>query len=159
MWDVYARGMPPPYFLLTVIKQYQVDFRYFIISFIPNASGQPADENNVGLSDGLVNVFNTSISLFDNSQLKLAARSWRPILHLLLLSSSRQVDVPNPKSIVGRTDTAAPVCNTHRSATASGDTWWSFAISLSTGLSNSSLFGPGSPTAPYANVRIPHNSP
>jgi len=78
--------------------QNQVDFKYLIISFIPNASGQPADENNVGLSYGLVKALNSLISSFVSSQSKLAARSWSPSSHLLF--SSRQADVPNPKSIL-----------------------------------------------------------
>ena len=139
----------------TVLNSLLEFYDYFL--GITNAFGQPADENKVGLSFGLVKASNFFISEFESDQSKTPALFCSPTSHAFV--SPLHAPLPNPKLSVGLDDTAHPLCKTHLNATSEGSFLCAFAISFTTGLDNSSSFGPGSPTAPYAKVRIPRDSP
>eukprot|EP00539_Tryblionella_compressa_P009142 CAMPEP_0178803218 /NCGR_PEP_ID=MMETSP0745-20121128/14343_1 /TAXON_ID=913974 /ORGANISM="Nitzschia punctata, Strain CCMP561" /LENGTH=112 /DNA_ID=CAMNT_0020462265 /DNA_START=47 /DNA_END=385 /DNA_ORIENTATION=- len=110
-----------------------------------NALGHPAEEKSVGLSFGDVNESSSFISFALRLQEKLSALCCSPSSHV----GAVHVLVPSPKYVVGLTDTAAPLCNSHRTATCSGDLFpWALPMRFKMGLDSSSSFGPGSPTAP-----------
>lgn len=115
-----------------------------------NALGQPDELKSVGLSSGLVIAFNSAMSDSLNDQLNTFPRLFKPVAHSPL---SEQTLVPNPKFVVGLTEQPAPFCITHLKATSSLDlSPYFFPICFKTGLLKILSFGPGSPTAPYANV-------
>eukprot|EP00326_Haptolina_ericina_P015311 CAMPEP_0181188924 /NCGR_PEP_ID=MMETSP1096-20121128/11386_1 /TAXON_ID=156174 ORGANISM="Chrysochromulina ericina, Strain CCMP281" /NCGR_SAMPLE_ID=MMETSP1096 /ASSEMBLY_ACC=CAM_ASM_000453 /LENGTH=100 /DNA_ID=CAMNT_0023278039 /DNA_START=281 /DNA_END=580 /DNA_ORIENTATION=- len=79
-------------------------------------SGQPVDEKSVGLPLGSLSEESVAISFGERAQSKVARRARSPFAH----ASSSHALRPRPKSSVGRTLTANPLCTTQRSATCSG---------------------------------------
>eukprot|EP00962_Isochrysis_galbana_P056063 scaffold27882_cov122-Isochrysis_galbana.AAC.4 len=124
---------------------------------MPILSGLHALEKSAGIPSGASSASISAISRFDSAQPKAAARSSRPSAQAP--PSSPHALTPRLKSEVGRTLMATPLWSAHRSATSAADRPCAAPILPSTGLSMIRGDGPGSPNAPYPNVRTPAFSP